>query len=340
MTMRILWLGMRAFCALLLFLAGTAAPACAQPGDPAGRWAVRAEGRTLMLLDLVRDRSAPGGWSGSLTRPERLGIMPRGAFIAISGPIAARPVVAAAQRGAATELALARPDGGAPDRYLFRLIAADVAELVSAGSTGPALLLTRAAAGDSVAPDWEESRIYSADWRWPSNPEMKAMFEADQGARQNPVEIDWDTVSRQDEERRRRTRALLEAGELRSGEDFYRAAFIFQHGGEPDSYLLAHVLAMVALQRGHAEAGWIAAATLDRYLHRTGRPQIFGTQYSSPPGQPTTQEPYDRALLPDSLRFLVGVPNQAEQEAQRLQFEAEARERERRQPPPPPSPPR
>lgn len=321
------------FLALLASLVSD--PAAAQAPDAAGRWAVRAEGRTLMLLELMRDPRLASGWTGSLTRPNNVGVMPRGTFVAIRGPIASHPIVSATQRSGAIELKVGRP-GGDPAHYVFHVLSADAAELKTADSTRPALLLTRVGPEERVATEWDEARVYAGDGRWPSNPEMTALFEADQAARRNPVEIDWQIVGLQDEQRRRRTRELLDAGELRSGDDFYRAAFIFQHGGEADNYLFAHVLATVALQRGHPDAGWIAAATLDRYLQRIGRPQIFGTQYSTPPGQPATQEPYDRALLSDALRFMVGVPNQAEQEQQRLAYEAQARERERRQRPPQP----
>jgi hypothetical protein len=46
--------------------------------------------------------------------------------------------------------------------------------------------------------------------------------------------------------RRKRVRGLLDAGELKTSEDYVRAAFIFQHGERPDDYLLASVLGLVA----------------------------------------------------------------------------------------------
>lgn len=128
-----------------------------------------------------------------------------------------------------------------------------------------------------------------------------------------------------DEARRTRVRALLEAGALNSGDDFYHAAFVFQHGSEPGDYLLAHSFALIAASRGRPDATWIAAATLDRYLQNIGRPQIYGTQYSTPRGRPTTQDPYDRDLVSDALRAALGVPVQAAQERQRAEFEARAR---------------
>ena len=143
------------------------------------------------------------------------------------------------------------------------------------------------------------------------NPEVAAMFASDQAERQG--EIDWIEVSRKDAERRARTRALLDAGQIRTANDFYGAAFIFQHGGEPESYLLAHALAVRALALGHDKAEWIAAATLDRYLQSIARDQIYGTQYSMSPSEPASQGRYDPDFLPDSIRTASGVEELAEQ---------------------------
>jgi hypothetical protein len=155
-----------------------------------------------------------------------------------------------------------------------------------------------------------------------SNPRMTALFQADQGARTSGAKIDWTVVAREDEQRRRETRALLDKGELSSATDFYHAAFIFQHSGEPGDYLLAHTLAIVAVARGRADATWIAAASLDRYLMSVGQKQIYGTQYRKRDGQPTTQEPYHRGLVPDALRKALGVPAQAEQDKRRAEIES------------------
>lgn len=147
-----------------------------------------------------------------------------------------------------------------------------------------------------------------------SNAEMTAIFVADQAARENPSKIDWNVVRSADQVRQKRTQALLDAGELRSADDFYHAAFVFQHGDTPDDYMKAHALALVSAARGKAEAAWIAAATLDRYLQNIGQPQIYGTQDRLKPGEAWTQEPYRRDLLSDALREATGVPPLAKQQ--------------------------
>jgi len=140
-----------------------------------------------------------------------------------------------------------------------------------------------------------------------TNGEMTAMFDADQSARAGP-KIDWVAVRDADRNRRVRTQALLDAGQLNSGDDFYHAAFVFQHGDLSEDCLKAHALAVIAAARGKPEATWIAAATLDRYLQRIGQPQIYGTQYLRHGENEWTQEPYRRDLLSDPLREATGVP--------------------------------
>lgn len=156
------------------------------------------------------------------------------------------------------------------------------------------------------------------------NPQMSAIFDADQALRQGfstgqtPDRAFVERMAQEDAERRGQVRALLSAGALSTAEDYRKAAFIFQHGAEPSDYLLAHSLAVAAAVRGSDEAGWIAAASLDRYLQMKGEPQIYGTQTIARSGQDPTLEPYDRVLVPDSLRTVLGVPTQVEQD-QRLE---------------------
>lgn len=157
------------------------------------------------------------------------------------------------------------------------------------------------------------------------NPEMARMFEADQSVRANlPKNVTPDIIKQMiadDEARRTRTSAMLNAGALHTGHDYERAAFIFQHGDTPADYLLAHSLAMIAMAKGNSDAKWIAAATLDRYLQAIGQQQIYGTQYRFPKPGEVGQDPYDRTLISDALRAELGVPAQAEQEKRRASMQ-------------------
>jgi len=171
----------------------------------------------------------------------------------------------------------------------------------------------------------------------PSNVEMRSIFDADQGVRSDSTAFYKNAarIASEDAARRARTRQLLDSGQLRTGDDFSEAAFVFQHGDKPTDFLLAHTLAVVAVAKGRSDASWIAAATLDRYLQTIGQPQIYGTQYKAnwpvTAGKPDmskaapTQEPYDRILVPDALRQALHVPTLKEQEARRAEMERELR---------------
>ncbi|ENZ82997.1 MULTISPECIES: hypothetical protein [Caulobacter] len=148
-----------------------------------------------------------------------------------------------------------------------------------------------------------------------SNAEMTRIYDEDQGDRQK-TPIDWSKVTPRDEQRREATRKLLADGALHTAEDFRHAAFIYQHGAAPNDYLLAHTLAMVAVGKGDNSSLWIASATLDRYLMKIDKPQIYGTQFMAKTGEEMGQDPYDRDLVSDALRAELGVPTQAQQAEQ------------------------
>jgi hypothetical protein len=148
-----------------------------------------------------------------------------------------------------------------------------------------------------------------------TNHEMTAIFDADQAARALPPDkMNWSIVEPQDAQRRARTKQLLDSGALHSADDFYHAAFVFQHGDQPNNFLIAHILAMVSMRLGRADASWIAAATLDRYLQAIGQKQVFGTQFNKMDSQAWTMEPFERALISDSLRQALAVPSIVDQE--------------------------
>jgi len=157
-----------------------------------------------------------------------------------------------------------------------------------------------------------------------SSTEMQRIFSEDQADRQinmasmTPEQrLDWfSKFGPRDAQRRKQVMDLISRGALHTGQDFDQAAVVFQHGDRPDDYLLAHSLATAAIAKGSAKSRWIAAATLDRYLHKIQQPQIYGTQYFIGPnqGDKFTQEPYNRQLVPDSLRLDMCVPDPASQE--------------------------
>jgi hypothetical protein len=134
--------------------------------------------------------------------------------------------------------------------------------------------------------------------------------------------LPWDKMELRDQARRARVHELIESDKLATAEDFHDAAFIYQHGHTAGDYLLAHILAMVAVQKGDAKSLWISAATLDRYLRTIGQPQVFGTQYENHDDSPYTQNPYNRNLISDQLRTVFCVPGLAQQQKNLADFNA------------------
>src|SRR5258708_5234463 len=138
-----------------------------------------------------------------------------------------------------------------------------------------------------------------------SNPELLKLFNEDQKDRANWLSMtpaEWETIAKQDAARRQRVRDMLQAGEVKTAEDYERAAFIFQHGGEANDYLLAHVLASTPMAVDAGHGAWIATATLDRYLISIGKPQIFGTQLGD-------KAPFDERLVPPAVAAANCVPS-------------------------------
>ena len=88
------------------------------------------------------------------------------------------------------------------------------------------------------------------------NPEVTRLCAEDQADRTpgNGQPIDWKLVGPRDAERLARVKELYRAGVLRSGLDFHHAALLLQHGTEPDDYVLAHELCIVAIAKGDSDA--------------------------------------------------------------------------------------
>lgn len=294
-------------------------PIPAFAASASGVWVVRAGDIALFQFEVSH---TPTGWTGIWSRPSHFNTDGE-TFSEIKGPVVRRIARSARVIGEAVELTFDDPRPNAtPDVFLIRASDANHAEARFA-ETAISLVLVREATGATLG-GWDAGRTYVQAIERPTNPEMTAIFEADQKPRVDWAKADTRAVTIADRGRRARTEALLDAGALNSGADFYHAAFVFQHGDKPDDYLKAHLLAVVAASRGHTSAPWIAAATLDRYLQSIGQSQVLGTQFQTNRDGKTTQEPYSRALVSDGLRQALRVPTLSAQEEQRKVYEREA----------------
>ncbi|MHB1533295.1 MAG: bifunctional nuclease family protein [Acidimicrobiales bacterium] len=148
------------------------------------------------------------------------------------------------------------------------------------------------------------------------NEELRSIYLADQKERAGGT-LEPAVVAR-DQTRRQRVRQLLAAGEVRTAEDYFHAAMVFQHGQNLEEYQLAGELASTAAQLGHVgetrwqSARWLIAAAHDRGLRHQDKPQKYGTQFFRVgPDGPLELWEVD-ATTTDEERAAYNVPSLAE----------------------------
>jgi hypothetical protein len=309
---------------LVLSLAFAVSGSAQEPSDFAGEWTLKLGSRNFIVLTLTPAPNDARHFNGFLFRPQHF-TTTGASFSDIKGPIIQEPLIRSSSSRNCLSFTTQNPEDKS-DETDFQFCLTDK-QRGTLKINVPGLEpwpVTKEKGPLNVATDWDNSKSYEPDEGYDSNTEMAQIFAEDQKDRQaNSSEINWSIVEKADAARRVATRKLLNEGKLHTGEDFQRAAFVFQHGDTPDDYLMAHTLAMVAVARGQSSAIWIAAATLDRFLNSIHQSQIYGTQFYTKPGEPATQEPYNRGLISDALRHQLGVPSQAAQEEQRKQYDVE-----------------
>jgi hypothetical protein len=152
------------------------------------------------------------------------------------------------------------------------------------------------------------------------NEELTRMHREDQSDRapSDVKDIDWSVVGPRDKARLARVKELYAQNKLHTGNDYYQAAMILQHGDLPEEFLLAHEFCVIAISKGKNDryTRWLAAASEDRFLMNIGRPQRFATQYRAEPiTAPLRLYKVDEGVT-DELRRAFDVPSLAEAKAQ------------------------
>lgn len=150
--------------------------------------------------------------------------------------------------------------------------------------------------------------------------ELKQMYDQDQSerlaAQNNPLKGDWSSISKHDEVHRVKVLELMRENKIQTGDDYYYAAMIMQHGATMDDYVLAHLFSCAAAQRGKREAIWLSAASFDRLMISMDKPQYFSTQYFANQGEAyAIKNPKNTSLLTDEVRKAFNVPTLAETDA-------------------------
>src|SRR5690606_15430237 len=151
--------------------------------DPAGRWAVRSQGRPMVILTLRREAD---GWRGEMERPTTLTTDGTASSLtAVSGPRIVRMIISARETPEGLALTVAPPTsqaGGVASLMVLSVRGDGTARLKPEGMPGDGLVLDRAAVGEALFVAWDAKAAYPIDQHWQTNAEMTRIFEADQAA--------------------------------------------------------------------------------------------------------------------------------------------------------------
>lgn len=116
------------------------------------------------------------------------------------------------------------------------------------------------------------------------NQELLALYTADRQERIDQPRMgtpEYTAMRERDHQRRIRAAAILSTLAAPAAADLYHAALLFQHGDLVEDVWRAYELAHAAAERGDERARWLTAAAYDRWLMYQGKPQKYGTQYTS-----------------------------------------------------------
>ena len=151
--------------------------------------------------------------------------------------------------------------------------------------------------------------------------ERQALFRLTGAERDKAAAKVWQN----DVARQREVRQRLRDGRIVTAKDYWRAAFIMQHGADLDDIKLAFSLGSIAtaLAPDVKDYRWITAAAWDRILVYKQQPQWYGTQFTlDPKTGRQTQVRIAEGAVTDAERQALGVPTLEESEAMLKQINA------------------
>lgn len=106
------------------------------------------------------------------------------------------------------------------------------------------------------------------------NAQLSALFAEDQS---DTVTFRGAQAFLASQARRSIAQRLIAEGLAYTANDYFHAAMLLQHGEKLEHWEQARQLALKAVELGHPRARYMAAAALDRWLMRQGKPQKYGT---------------------------------------------------------------
>ena len=151
-----------------------------------------------------------------------------------------------------------------------------------------------------------------------SNDSVRALYETDQSERK-AQQPDFARMNKNDQDRRARVLKLLQASQLKTAEDYYHAAMIYQHGASLADIRLAYSLINIAvtLQADQLRYQRMRALAWDRMMLQLNRPQWYGSQSINKPGSQLLQlYEVDETAVSDEERKALGLPALAEAKAE------------------------
>lgn len=140
-----------------------------------------------------------------------------------------------------------------------------------------------------------------------SNKRLITLFEENQKLRYAGNERDWKNkgfiqkLEQSERLARKEILSFLRKGEIRTSDDFYRAAWFFHHGNNLRSYALAVALAAVSNHLGELWGKNLYAVAIDRFLLSIKNSQYFGTQIVREKGK-WVLAPYDKKTGDDERK--------------------------------------
>lgn len=125
---------------------------------------------------------------------------------------------------------------------------------------------------------------------------LSALYRADQKDRQTHLIITPEITDR-DRQRCAVVLKILKDKKIITAVDNYKAAMILHHSQQMKDYRIAKRLAKKSMELGYLRAGWLFAATTDRILINSDKPQKYGTQFFKKNAQSKwTLYPYDKHI--------------------------------------------
>lgn len=124
-----------------------------------------------------------------------------------------------------------------------------------------------------------------------SNKRLVELFEKNQKSRYSKTLKDWEDkqfireLKKEEGRARKEILEMLRRGEIRTADDFYRAANFFHHGSNFKHYALAVALFAVSNHLGNLWGKNAYAVALDRFLLFIKQPQYFVTQFEKRRGK-------------------------------------------------------